>query len=89
MIQEIGHDVPQCATGILILKYFNQKAGRKFKIRKFSNGVTAKLAGRGEFSIGTIEEIREDILDSNKKVTPVAFAYSREGNNTAGRVSAD
>jgi hypothetical protein len=39
------------------------------EIRKFNNGATAKLAGRGEFSINTIEEIRGDILHSNKKVT--------------------
>jgi hypothetical protein len=45
------------------------RANFEREIRKFDNGVKAKLAGRGEFSINTIEEIWGDILDSNKKVT--------------------
>jgi hypothetical protein len=45
------------------------RANFEREIRKFDNGVKAKLAGRGEFSIDTIEEIRGDILHSNKKVT--------------------
>jgi hypothetical protein len=45
------------------------RANLEREIRKFDNGVKAKLAGRGKFSIDTIEEIRGDILHSNKKVT--------------------
>jgi hypothetical protein len=45
------------------------RANVEREIRKLDNGVRAKLAGCGEFSIDTIEKIWGDILDSNKKVT--------------------
>ncbi|MDR3301234.1 MAG: hypothetical protein LBT01_01710 [Spirochaetaceae bacterium] len=45
------------------------KANLEREIARFKEGVEAKLAGRGEFSIDTIEEIWGDILHSNKKVT--------------------
>jgi hypothetical protein len=47
------------------------KANIEREIARFKEGVEAKLAGHGEFSIDTIEEIWGDILDSNKKVTEV------------------
>jgi SOS response regulatory protein OraA/RecX len=60
------------------------------EIRKFEKRATAKLEGRGEFSIETIEEIWGDILDSNKKVTedlkpPCALAHIK---NNSYRIAA-
>jgi hypothetical protein len=45
------------------------RANVEQNIKKFREQVAAKMAGRGEFSIDTVESIWGDILHGNEKVT--------------------